>query len=221
MNFRSNGRPTKWIHSIVVTTLVLVTSVTLFSCGSKEETHSSSIGSADLDVLTLQTVFPKANEFALSWRDDAILTSAHFDIQPLFSDNAPEVSLAFLDQTEPKEYLLVWISPDSEGDFSISKSSSGMFEDARPNAEPIRPETPRLKTYEALSLAFELGAEDFIATQRSIDWPGLLKLERADSFNETGPLRWIVTFESSSRIMHLFIDDQTGELIEERVFTTN
>lgn len=178
-------------------------------------------GAPRLDVLTLEYTYPVAYNEAKDWREDAFLSWVEFDVVPLSNDGPPGSTLSFLSASNPEDYLLVSLVPN-EGGLTLGRVSHGRFEDPRayrPNAEAIYPNDPNMQTYEALSLALEFGAADFIKSQRPIEWPAELNLEREDPAERSGPLRWIATFKSSSRILHLFIDDQSGDLIEERMFT--
>lgn len=207
--------------------LALVTIVAVSSgCGTSTENGdptraAASSNTPNLGVLSVDSVHSAGSRAAWTWHSDPVLVDIDLEVRPLSQASKLGASLIYTSEGHPEEFLIVWLRSTAPGDLAVEDLKDGTFEDPRAyraNAVDIKLEDMKMDSEVALTRALELGGKEFIAEHQQLSWPASLKLEREDSFTEAGPLRWIATFESGSLIMHLFIDDSTGALIETRVF---
>lgn len=212
----------RWGVSLFLVVIVAVSS----GCGTTTENGdptraAASSNTPNLGVLSVDSVHSAGSRATRTWHSDPVLVDIDLEIRPLSQASRLGASLIYTSEGHSEEFLIVWLRSTTPGDLAVEDLRDGVFEDPRAyrdNAVDIKLEDIKMDSEVALTRALELGGKEFIAEHQQLSWPASLKLEREDSFTETGPLRWIATFESSSLIMHFFIDDSTGALIETRVF---
>jgi len=200
-----------WQRKLLMGCLATTAVAVMASCSAAGTLESSDYNFADF-LLAYDT----AHSNAVEWHATPIMTRADIRFAPRHAAaEAPAASFFFINPSNHQEWLLVRVQPVAEGEYRVTASEAGRYEDPKVNAIGIKPETLRLNPELVLSIAL-LGPVPIRSdVLENAIWPASIVLQREDLFNVTGEVIWSVQVSGgiAGESQSVKVNDASGQVV--------
>jgi hypothetical protein len=171
-------------------------------------------GTLELNVPSAREYWLQALEMAQEWQPDAYVRGVDVDV-PLparpssVRPGYPGVRFSFCSASEDHITLVVSCSSERCDSFEIEQGSGYPLM----HCTPIALDDFSLDSEDAVAIGLQNGGDDYMSSSTAYV---VLKLHRDSPFCE-GRVQWSITFaEPSGRVLDVFVDSVSGEIIEIR-----